>query len=102
MTLTACCWLLLGQVPTDTKTLTELGVPFERFTAEDTLGRSITAYVSLTPKVDTDKKRPVILVVSGSGCQSEWTRHEKAINSGLQGLVLELRLGGVFAVEVDP
>jgi pimeloyl-ACP methyl ester carboxylesterase len=101
MVLLLCCCIVFGQAPLDAKDTTELGVPFERFIAKDSLGRTITAYLSKSPSGDTDQKLPVILVVSGSGCQSVWTRHEKGINSGLQGLVYQLVKGRARVLVVE-
>jgi pimeloyl-ACP methyl ester carboxylesterase len=44
---------------------------------------------------------PVILFVSGSGCQSVWTRHENQVNSGLQGLVYQVAKGRARVLVVE-
>lgn len=79
----------------------DLGVPFERLTIEDSLNRSITAYLSKAPKESAGQKLPVILVISGSGSQSIFMKTEKGISSGLQGLALMVAKGRcrVLAVE---
>ncbi|HVK09783.1 MAG TPA: alpha/beta fold hydrolase [Gemmataceae bacterium] len=100
MILVACC-LVLGQLPPGAKDGAELRIPFEPFTAEDPLGRTITAYLSRPPKASADKALPVILFVSGSGCQSVWTRHEGKVNSGLQGLLYQLAEGRARVLVVE-
>jgi pimeloyl-ACP methyl ester carboxylesterase len=44
---------------------------------------------------------PVVLFVSGSGCQSVWTRHENKVNSGLQGLIYQLAKGRARVLVVE-
>jgi pimeloyl-ACP methyl ester carboxylesterase len=105
MGVATCCWLLLGstlgQTPTGAKDAPELRIPFEQFTVKDALGRTITAYLSRPPKGGSDKPLPVILFVSGSGCQSIWTRHEDKVNSGLQGLLYQLAKGRARILVVE-
>ena len=98
---TLVCWLVLALAPPEAKDAAALGIPFDQFNAKDTLGRTITAYLSRPPKADPDKIRPVILFVSGSGSQSVWTRHEQGINSGLQGLIYQLAKGRARVLVVE-
>lgn len=88
--LLTCCWLVIGQAPSDAIDQAELRIPFEQFTVKDTLGRTITAYLSRPPSGGPSGPLPVVLFVTGSGCQSAWTRHENKLNSGLQGLLYQL------------
>jgi dipeptidyl aminopeptidase/acylaminoacyl peptidase len=99
--LLACCWLALGQVPAAANDSPELRIPFEQFTVKDALGRTITAYLSRPTKESADKRLPVILFVSGSGCQSVWTRHENKVNAGLQGLLWQLAKGRARILVVE-
>ena len=101
MVLLAYCWLAFGQVPPDAKDTAELRIPFEQFTVKDSLGRTITAYLSRPPEGGSDKPLPVILFVTGSGCQSVWTRHENKVNSGLQGLLYQLAKGRARVLVVE-
>ncbi len=53
----------------------DLGISFDRFETPDELGRVITYYVSTPPatdKADSVIKRPLVLVIQGSGCNSLW------------------------------
>lgn len=98
--LTISC-LVLGLFQTDTKDTPELRIPFEQFTVKDPLGRTITAYLSGLPKDSSDRPLPVILFVTGSGCQSVWTLHENRVNSGLQGLLYQLARGRARVLVVE-
>jgi pimeloyl-ACP methyl ester carboxylesterase len=104
MTVTTCCILALasalGQAPPDADPLLAK-IPFESITVKDPLGRTITAYLSRLPKDDGGGPLPVILFVSGSGCQSVWTRHEGRVNSGLQGLINSLAKGRARVLVVE-
>ncbi len=95
------CWLVLAQAPPIAKDTAELRIPFEQFTGKDELGRTITAYLSKPPRASQDKPLPVILFVSGSGCQSVWTRHEDKVNSGLQGLTYQMAKGRARVLVVE-
>jgi len=97
----ACSWLIIGQAPSGPKDAPELRIPFEQFTAKDALGRSITAYLSKPARGSGDKQLPVVLFVTGSGCQSVWTRHENNVNSGLQGLIYQLAKGRARVLVVE-
>jgi len=98
--LLACISLVLGQTPADTPNPPKPVIPFEQFTVPDALGRAVTAYLSPPPR-GVDKPLPVILVVTGSGCQSVWTRHEDKVNSGLQGLTYQLAKGRARVLIVE-
>jgi hypothetical protein len=65
-----------------------LGIPFQRFTTQDTLGRTITFYLSV-PSKEAAGKCPVALFVQGSGCQSLFKKQGDAIQGGLQNLLLK-------------
>src|SRR5262249_28095366 len=82
---------LSQNTPAPTKAA-ELRIPFEQFTCKDAFGRTITPYLPRPPR-GADKPLPLILFVSGSGCQSVWMPHEGQVNSGLQGLLYQLAKG---------
>ncbi|HMP01637.1 MAG TPA: alpha/beta fold hydrolase [Gemmatales bacterium] len=98
-------WLLLGlvfgQAPSEAKDAAEPRIPFEQFTVQDELGRSITAYLAPPPRASAGQRLPVILFITGSGCQSVWTRHEKGVNAGLQGLLYQLAQGRARILVVE-
>lgn len=100
MTLILCC-LLIAQQPVFERDETKLGVPFERFTTRDEFDRTIKAYLSTPPKDAADKPLPLILFVTGSGCQSVFTKHEKGLNSGLQGLIYMVAKGRARVLVVE-
>jgi pimeloyl-ACP methyl ester carboxylesterase len=100
MGFTILCGSIPAIAPVDERDVTAPPSPFERLTVQDSLGRTIAFYLSKAPTGD-DQKLPVILVVTGSGCQSVFTKHEKGINSGLQGLVYQLAKGRARVVVVE-
>ena len=53
---------------------TDLGVPYRRYTTTDSLGRTITFYLSIAPVEKPEAKLPVVLWIQGSGCQSLFTK----------------------------
>jgi dienelactone hydrolase len=79
--------LLLGvDRPIATPDPTPLGIPFQRYTVRDALGRTVTFYLSPPPR-KAAAKLPVVLFVQGSGCQSLYSKHGNAIYGGLQNLL---------------
>jgi erythromycin esterase len=64
-----------------------LGVPFDRYTTRDSLGRTITFYLSQPPKGSSDK-RPVALFIQGAGCASVFAQRHGKVQDGLPGLLL--------------
>lgn len=86
--------LLLGQpAPAFAKDAADLGIPFDRFTTKDSLGRTITGYLSKPPKDAAGKKLPVILFIQGSGSQSLWVKHGERVGGGLQNLLFQRAKG---------
>jgi pimeloyl-ACP methyl ester carboxylesterase len=100
MVLLTGLWLTFALGPPPAKDAGEPRIPFEQFTVKDSLGRTITAYLSRPPR-GADKPLPLILVIGGSGCQSAWTRHESQVNSGLQGLTYQLARGRARVLVVE-
>src|SRR5262245_33262522 len=105
MVLRACSGLglrlVLGQAPPGARDAAELRITFEEFTVKDALGRPVTAYLSMPPSSGVDQQRPVILFISGSCCQSVWTRHDKGVNSCLQGLAYQVARGRARVLVVE-
>ncbi|HLP85146.1 MAG TPA: hypothetical protein VK157_12420 [Phycisphaerales bacterium] len=53
----------------------ELGIPFDRYETLDSFGRTVTYYLSKPPATDpagSDIRRPLVVVIQGSGCSSIW------------------------------
>jgi dienelactone hydrolase len=82
------CLLLLDTGPVFQKDSTALGIPFDRFTTKDGHGRTITGYLSQLPRDSAGKKLPVILYISGSGCQSNFFKRDDRIHGSIQNLIL--------------
>ncbi len=80
---------------------TELGVPFQRYTTTDSLGRTITFYLSRAPGRNSDAKLPVTLIVQGSGCQSLFQKRGEQILGGQQNLLLNAAKGRVRVLAVE-
>jgi erythromycin esterase len=70
-----------------TKETAALGVPFDRYTTRDALGRTITFYLSHGPK-EGDKQLPLAVFVQGSGCASVFSERDGKTYGGLQNLLL--------------
>lgn len=77
---------------------TDLGVPFQRITTSDSLGRSITFYLSKAP---TNAKLPVALWVQGSGCQSLFSKQGDKVGVGLHGVLLRASEGKIRVLAVE-
>lgn len=60
---------------------------FERGRCADRFGREITYYLS---PADSEREKPIALIILGSGGQSIWMRHEGRIAQGLQNLLLHV------------
>ena len=65
---------------------TRLGTPWTRWTTTDAFGRTITFYLSDLPDSLRGQRRPVTLVIDGSGSQSVWIRVGDRIAGSLQNL----------------
>ncbi len=92
-----------------TATAAELGVAFDRHETLDEFGRPITFYVSVPP-ANPEAKRPLVLVIQGSGCSSLWQAVRGAegsadgkprIGGGLQDLVYRDFGGEVRVIAVE-
>jgi len=54
-------------------------LPFQRGTTKDSLGRTITYYLSRPSGNDSDAKRPVVLLILGSGAQSVFSQRGEMV-----------------------
>lgn len=79
----------------------QLGIPFSRYTTQDSLGRSITFYLSIPPGKDTAAKLPVALLIQGSGCQSLFRKRGELILGGQQNLLHSAAKGRVRVLVVE-
>jgi dienelactone hydrolase len=80
---------------------TPLGVPFQRYTVKDSLGRAVTFYLSVPAKDEEDNTRPVALFIQGSGCQSLFRKQGERITGGYQNLLLQVAKGRVRVLVVE-
>jgi dienelactone hydrolase len=80
---------------------TPLGIPFQRYTTEDSFGRTITFYLSATQKGEDGARRPVVLFIEGSGCQSLFWKHGEHIAGGIHLLLLEEAKGRARILVVE-
>src|SRR6185436_17158435 len=76
------------------------GVPFQRGTTRDTFGRTITYYLS-TLTGGSDTKKPVVLLILGSGCQSVFTKRGDRVFSGYQSPLLNEAKGRARVLIVE-
>jgi dienelactone hydrolase len=80
---------------------TELGIPFQRYTTTDSLGRTIVFYLSRSPMNEPAGKLPVALFIQGSGCQSLFRKNGDQILGGLQNVLLREAKGRVRVLVVE-
>jgi pimeloyl-ACP methyl ester carboxylesterase len=71
----------------------KLGIPYHRYTTKDSLGRTITFYLSTLPGKKPAAKLPVVLIIPGSGCQSVFQKFGDRVGGGLQNLLLSAAKG---------
>jgi dipeptidyl aminopeptidase/acylaminoacyl peptidase len=79
----------------------ELGIPFHRYTTTDSLGRTITFYLSRPPGNQAGGKLPIALLVQGSGCQSLFQKRGEMIYGSQQNLLLNAAKGRVRVLAVE-
>src|SRR5262249_35422919 len=77
-----------------------LGVPFDRYTTRDDLGRTITFYLSQVP-TSAKEKLPLALFIQGSGCASVFSKRAGKVFGGLQKLVLAAARGRLRVLVVE-
>lgn len=82
--------------PTNSKVAeaSELGIMFDRYETQDKFGRTITYYLSVPPQAadlpaGQPSDLPLVLVISGSGCQSVWVKVGERVGGGWQNMALQ-------------
>jgi pimeloyl-ACP methyl ester carboxylesterase len=84
--LTGLLWLAAGAAAEEAPRLeaaaAKLGIPFDRYTTKDASGRTITFYLSVAPAKEPSAKRPVVLFIPGSGCQSVFQKRGERVSGG--------------------
>jgi pimeloyl-ACP methyl ester carboxylesterase len=96
--------LLLGSSadpPRIETTAAKLGIPFDRYLTRDSLGRTITFYLSTRPHSPSSAKLPVVLFIGGSGCQSLFRKLGEHVGGGPQNLLLAQAKGRVRVLAVE-
>ncbi|MBI5772657.1 MAG: alpha/beta fold hydrolase [Verrucomicrobia bacterium] len=78
-----------------------LGIPFERYTVKDSLGRTITFYLSMPSRSGSAGKKPVALLIQGSGCQSLFKRQGENISGGYQNILHRIADGRARVLAVE-
>lgn len=93
MLLPALLWFTASVIGADAPRLeseaAKLGIPFDRYTAKDNLGRTITFYLSVAPSKEPAGKLPVVLWIPGSGCQSVFQKRGERISGGFHTLLFQ-------------
>src|SRR5262245_61870004 len=79
----------------------DLGVPFERWTTRDSLGRTVTFYLARAPEKAPADKLPLVLFIQGSGCQSLFQKREDVVTAGVQSLLLAETKGRARVLVVE-
>ena len=105
MPIYCCCFLVALGVAADGEPQAkpdpaELGIPFQRYTTTDSLGRTITFYLSRPPGGASGAKLPVALIIQGSGCQSLFRKRGEMTFGGQQNLLLNAARGRVRIIAV--
>src|SRR5262245_12473447 len=61
------------------------GIPFDRYTTKDALGRQITFYLSMAER--DSKPLPLVVFVQGSGSQSLFTKNGDKVYGSYQNVL---------------
>jgi len=92
MLLPSLLWIAVGvsaeEPPRLEREAARLGVPFDRYTTKDALGRTITFYLSVPPAKEPAAKRPVVLFIPGSGCQSVFRKQGDRVSGGYHTVLI--------------
>jgi pimeloyl-ACP methyl ester carboxylesterase len=67
----------------------KLGVPFDRYTVKDAMGRTITFYLSVPLAGKPPANRPVVLYIPGSGCQSVFQKRGERVSGGYHTVLVQ-------------
>lgn len=86
-----------GAVPAE-RDPTDLGVPFERWSVADALGRRITFYLSRAP---SPAPGPLVVLVQGSGCTSLFRQRGDRVTGGHQSLLRQAVAGRARVLAVE-
>ena len=76
-------------------------VPFQRGVTKDTFGRAITYYLSRPSGNEQDAKKPVALLILGSGCQSVFSKRGEMIFGGYQNPLMNEAKGRARVLIVE-
>lgn len=105
MLLTSLLWIAAGAVAGESPRLeleaAKLGVPFDRYTTKDSLGRTITFYLSVPPAEEPRAKRPVVLFIQGSGCQSVFQKLGERVAGGYHTVLFQEAKGRARILVVE-
>jgi pimeloyl-ACP methyl ester carboxylesterase len=105
MLLSSLLWIAAGVVGGESPRLeldpARLGIPYQRYTTKDALGRTITFYLSTPPGKTPVVKLPVVLIIPGSGCQSLFSKQGERVAGGIQNLLLEEAKGRARVLAVE-
>jgi len=93
--------LPLGNASGPQRDPANLGMPYQRYTTKDALGRTITFYLSVPMGKKPQGKQPVVLFIAGSGCQSLFSKIGDKVGGGLQNLLLSEAKGHVRVLVVE-
>jgi dienelactone hydrolase len=104
MLFTGLLWLAAGaapEAPRLERAAARLGIPFDRYTTRDALGRTITFYLSVAPAKQPAARRPLILFIPGSGCQSAFRKLGGRVSGGYHTVLLQEAKGRARVLVVE-
>src|SRR5262245_31524922 len=90
-----------GEAPRLEVDAPKLGIPYQRYTTKDSLGRTITFYLSTPPGKEAKTRLPVVLFIPGSGCQSVFRKLGERVGGGFQNLLLAEAKGRARVLVVE-
>ena len=102
---TGLLWIAAGAAAAEAPRLEleagKLGVPFDRYTTRDSLGRTITFYLSVAPAEERPTRRPVVLFIPGSGCQSVFQKRGERVSGGYHTVLFQEAKGRARILVVE-
>jgi pimeloyl-ACP methyl ester carboxylesterase len=102
---TGLLWIAAGAAAAEAPRLEleagKLGVPFDRYTTRDSLGRTITFYLSVAPAEERPTRRPVVLFIPGSGCQSVFQKRGGRVGGGYHTVLFQEAKGRARILVVE-
>jgi len=103
--LTSLLWLAASVAAADAPRLeleaSKLGVPFDRYTTQDSLGRMVTFYLSVPPAEERPAPRPVVVFIPGSGCQSVFQKRGERVSGGYHTVLFQEAKGRARILVVE-